>query len=66
MKLAAVIGNNSGGFLAAVLERMQAQGGQRRSIGMAENTKDTAFFLQFVVIEGVDKRKTRGSGFGKL
>ncbi len=46
----AVEGNDAGGFLAAVLQRVQAERGDGRRIGMAENSEDAAFFAQPVRI----------------
>src|SRR5690606_5566411 len=49
----AVIGNDAGGFLPAMLKRMQAKGRQGRRIGRSENTENTAFFTQLVVVKWI-------------
>jgi hypothetical protein len=36
--------NDAGGFLAAVLQGMEAEGGERCRIGMAVDAEHTAFF----------------------
>ena len=45
------IGDDAGGFLAAMLQRMQAQHRQRAGIGMAENAEHAALFMQRVVVQ---------------
>jgi hypothetical protein len=49
MELAAVIGNDAGRFLAAMLERMQAQCDDGRGILPAENAEHPAFVVEMVV-----------------
>lgn len=49
MELAAVIGNDAGRFLAAMLQRMQAQCNDGRSVLPAENAEHTAFVVEMVV-----------------
>ena len=51
MEAAIVIGNNTGGFLSAMLEGVQAQCRQRGSVFMAKNAKYTTLFMQGVVIQ---------------
>ena len=46
----AVEGDDAGGFLAAVLKRMQSERGDGCSVGMAEYAKDAALFAQPVRI----------------
>src|SRR5260370_15867846 len=53
MELLAVIGHDPGGFLAAMLERVQAERNQRGGVGMAVNPEDAAFLAQMVVIVGI-------------
>jgi hypothetical protein len=48
-ELPAIGRDDPGGFLAAMLQCMQPKGGQRARIVMAENAKDAAFLVQFVV-----------------
>ena len=45
------IGDDARRFLAAMLERMQAQHRQRAGIGMAENAEHAALFMQRVAVE---------------
>ena len=51
MKTRAVEGDDAGGFLAAVLQRVQAERGDGRGVGVAENTEYAAFFAQPVGIK---------------
>jgi hypothetical protein len=51
MEPLAVIGDHAGRFLAAMLERMQAERGQRRGVGMSEYAKYPAFLAQHVAVE---------------
>jgi hypothetical protein len=50
VKAFAVIGDDAGGFLAAVLERMQAERGDGGCVGVSENAEDAAFLAQAVGI----------------
>ncbi len=50
MKTPAVEGDDAGGFLASMLERMQAERGDGGGIGMAENAEHAAFLAQAVAI----------------
>ena len=47
-----VIGDDTGRFLAAMLQGMQPERSQRRRVGMPQNAKHTALFMQCVVIKG--------------
>ena len=51
MKALAVERDDAGGFLAAMLERMQAERGNRRGIGMAEDSEYSAFFAEPVRVK---------------
>ena len=51
MELLAVEGDDTGGFLAAVLERVQAERRQRCGFRMTENAEDAALFVKRVAIE---------------
>ena len=51
IKAFAVKGDDAGGFLAAMLEGVEAEGGERCRIGMAVNAEDTAFFPQAVTVD---------------
>ena len=60
MEALAVEGDDAGGFLAAMLERVQAERGDRRRVGMAEDAEDAAFLAQAVGIRievGVGHRR---------
>ena len=48
IKLAAVIGDDAGRLLAAMLQGMQAEGGQRSGIRMAVNPENAALFVKMV------------------
>src|SRR5258708_2846033 len=49
VQLLAVAGNDAGRFLAAMLEGVEAQIGEVRGFGMAENAEDTAFVVKMIV-----------------
>src|SRR6185312_14747271 len=49
MELGAVIGHDAGGFLAAMLQRMQAERDDRRGVLPAENAKNAALVVKMVV-----------------
>src|SRR5262249_13496958 len=51
MEAFAVEGDNAGGLLAAVLERVQTQGRDRGSNGMAEHTEDPTLLAPPVRVE---------------
>ena len=50
-KWCAVEADDAGGFLAAMLERVQAERGQGRGIGVAEDAEHAAFLMQAVLFE---------------
>ena len=50
MEALAVEGDDAGGFLAAVLERVQAERGDGGGVGMAEDAEHAAFLAQPVGI----------------
>jgi hypothetical protein len=47
----AVEGDDARGFLAAMLERMQAEGDDRGCVGVAEDAEDAARLVQPVIPE---------------
>ena len=49
MELRAVIGDDAGGFLAAVLQRVQAECDDRRGVLPAENAEHAAFVVEMIV-----------------
>ena len=53
MKVVPVEADDAGGFLAAMLERMQTERGQGRGIGMIEDAEDAALLVQPVLFEPV-------------
>ncbi len=55
VKAAAVKGDDARRLLAAMLERMQAQRGDRRGVGEIEDAKDAAIFAKPVAVEIVDR-----------
>ena len=55
--LRAVEGHDTGRFLAAVLQRVEAESGVCGRIVMAEDAEDAALFVQRVVVEGVGERR---------
>jgi len=52
-ELAIVIGDDARCFLPAMLEGMQTQHAQRTGIGMTENAKNAALFMQRIRVEYV-------------
>ena len=46
-----VVADDAGGFLPAVLQRVQAEGHETRSVGDAVDAEHAALFVQTVVIE---------------
>jgi hypothetical protein len=57
MELLAVIGDDAGRLLAAVLQRMEPEGDERGGVGMAIDAEDAAFLAQMVVV--VDRFRYR-------
>ena len=57
--VAGVVGDDAGGLLAAVLQRVQAEGDEVGGVLDADDAEDAAFLAQLVVVEGV-----RGRGIG--
>ena len=53
VELLAVIGDDAGRFLAAMLQRVQAERRQRRAVGMAVDAEDAAFFVQMIRIRNI-------------
>jgi hypothetical protein len=51
VEMMAVEADNAGGFLAAMLESVEAEGRERRSVGMAENAEHATFLMQAVLFE---------------
>jgi hypothetical protein len=51
VELAAIERDDTGRFLAAVLQGMQTQRRQCRGIGVPQNAKHAAFFMQRVAVE---------------
>jgi hypothetical protein len=48
-----MVGDDTGGFLAAMLQGMQPEHGIRGGIRISENAEDAAFLMQLVVVERV-------------
>jgi len=51
MEAAVVVGNNTGGFLSAMLKGVQTKRCQRCCVLMAENTKYTTLFMQRIIVQ---------------
>ena len=60
MEVAAVVGDDAGGLLAAMLQGVQAERGQRRGVLVAEHAEDAAFLAQAVVAAGPPAQLCRG------
>ena len=56
VELLAVIGDDAGRFLAAMLQRVQPERGQRRRVGMAEDAEDAAFVVKMVRVGAAGRR----------
>ena len=52
VELRAVEGDDAGRLLAAMLERVQAEGGQGGGVRMAEDAEDAALLVELVVVGG--------------
>ena len=50
VEVLAVMGDDPGGFLAAVLEGVQAEGGEGGGVGVVPDAEDAAFLVHFVVV----------------
>src|SRR3982751_1736213 len=61
VEMLAVEAGQSGRFLAAVLERVKAEGNETRSVIGAPNAKYAAFFTQLVVIKRIGRQHRLGS-----
>ena len=60
MEAGAIVGDDAGGFLAAMLQRVQAERGDGGGIRMAENAEHAAFLAQAIGIRvkfGLDRRE---------
>src|SRR5262245_3170343 len=53
MEALAVVGDDAGGFLAAMLKRVQPERRDRCSVRVAEHAEDAALLTQSVVVEAV-------------
>jgi hypothetical protein len=51
VKIVAVAGDDAGGFLAAMLQRVEAEIGKIGGFGMTENAEDTTFVVEVIVGE---------------
>ena len=54
MKTLAVEANNPGGFLAAMLQRVEAEHGDSRGVRVPENAEHAAFFTQPIAVKVVE------------
>jgi hypothetical protein len=52
VELRAVTRNDAGGFLAAMLKRVEAEIGEVGGFGMTEDAEDTTFIVEMIVGEG--------------
>ncbi|WP_424363946.1 hypothetical protein [Methylocystis parvus] len=57
-----VVGDDAGRFLAAMLEGVKAERGDRRRVGKIEDAEDAAIFAQTVAIEIVRCLDRVGNG----
>ena len=62
VELLAVERHQAGGFLTAVLQGVQAEGGVGRGVVIAVNAEDAALLAQLVVVEGRAHGALHGSG----
>ena len=49
IEIGAIAGNDAGGFLAAMLERIEAEVGEVGGFGMAEDAEDATFVVEVIV-----------------
>jgi hypothetical protein len=68
VELLAVEGDDAGGFLAAMLQGVEAERREGGGFRMAENAEDAAFLMRVVVIErnGIEHRPRLGHGVAGL
>ena len=59
VEYAAVEGDDAGGLLAAMLQRVEAERGDRRGVRVAVDAEDAAFFAQGVAVEVEVQRRSR-------
>jgi hypothetical protein len=64
VEMLAVEADDARRLLAAMLERMEAERGQGRGVGMIEDTKDPALFVQPVLIEPAQVGSVQSSLLG--
>ena len=57
VKLTPVARHDAGGFLAAVLQRVQAQRGMGGGIGIADDAEHAALFFQVVAVERIGRQR---------
>ena len=55
-ELLAVIGDDAGRLLAAMLQRMQPERGQRRRVGMPENPENAAFLVETIAVRAAGRQ----------
>ncbi|GAA4110014.1 hypothetical protein GCM10023067_06850 [Aminobacter aganoensis] len=55
MELAAIVGDDAGGFLAAMLERMQAQRDDGRCVLPAKYAEHAAFIVEMIISLGGER-----------
>ena len=60
MEMLAIEASDARAFLAAVLQRMQAQGDEARRILGTPDTEDAALFAQLVVVERIGRQHVLG------
>src|SRR3974390_1514264 len=65
VELLAVIGNDAGRFLAAMLEGVEAERGEGRGFGMAENAEHAAFLMRMIVLDGQGAQPGFGHGLAR-
>ncbi|GAA3078070.1 hypothetical protein GCM10010520_26480 [Rhizobium viscosum] len=60
MEALAVEGDDTGRFLPAMLQGVEAERRQRRSIVMSQNSENAAFFMQRISVERIVNREGMG------
>src|SRR6516162_9438368 len=61
VELLTVIGDDTRGFLAAMLQRVQTECCQRGGVGVAINPKHAAVFVKVIRVRGIGRRHRRSS-----
>src|SRR5258708_39609597 len=66
VELPTIIGDDAGGLLAAMLQRVQPQRSERRRIGVPIHPEHAAFFMEMIGVQGIVRHHRRSSSRDQL